>query len=329
MGDTTFSYTYDQRGNITSISDGTNTTTYVYDGKDQLLRENNQAASKTWVYTYDNGGNLLSKTEYAYTTGDLGTALTSNVYTYGNSSWKDLLTAYGDSALSYDASGNLTADGEWTYSWEHGRQLAEMSKAGVTISYDYDADGHRVSKTVNGQETEYYYQGDRLIEVKQGNTWLHYNYDSIGPASAKYVDTIYYFLRNAQGDILGIVDSWGNEVVSYSYDAWGNVLSTTGSMASTLGMLNVLRYRGYVYDDETGLYYLSSRYYNPGWGRFINADGYASTGQGLLGSNMFAYCLNNPVNMTDSDGRLAKWISGLLNVASGVTQVFAGAPQKY
>ena len=125
--------------------------------------------------------------------------------------------------------------------------------------------------------------------------------------------------------MLGIVDSWGNEVVSYSYDAWGNVLSTTGSMASTLGKLNVLHYRGYVCDDETGLYYLTSRFYNPEWGRFINAYVFVSTGQGLLGSNMFAYCLNNPVNMTDSDGRLAKWISGLLNVASGVTQVFAGA----
>ena len=101
---------------------------------------------------------------------------------------------------------------------------------------------------------------------------------------------------------MGIVDSWGKEVVRYRYDAWGNLLETSGDMADTLGKLNVLRYRGYVYDDETGLYYLKARYYNPAWGRFISSDRYASTGQGMLGSNMFAYCNNDPVMMVDSDG---------------------------
>ncbi len=83
---------------------------------------------------------------------------------------------------------------------------------------------------------------------------------------------------------------------------WGQLLSCTGSMASTLGQLNPLRYRGYVYDSETGLYYLQSRYYDPALRRFINADAYTSTGQGFIGNNMFAYCLNNPVNCTDSIG---------------------------
>ena len=208
-------------------------------------------------------------------------------------------------ALTYNSLGGLKTDGTWSYTWEHGRHLKKMISDDASVFFYYDADGHRVRKTVNGQDTEYYYQGDRLIEVKQGSTWLHYNYDSVGPASTKYVDTIYYFLRNAQGDVLGIVDSWGNEVVRYTYDAWGNILSTTGSMANTLGKLNVLRYRGYVYDAETGLYYLNSRYYNPSWGRFINADVFVSTGQGVLGSNMFAYCLNNPVNYCDSIGTMA------------------------
>ena len=75
----------------------------------------------------------------------------------------------------------------------------------------------------------------------------------------------------------------------YTYDAWGNILSTTGSMASTLGQISPLRYRGYVYDEETELYYLQSRYYDPAIGRFLNADAFVSTGQGLLGNNMFAY----------------------------------------
>ena len=88
-------------------------------------------------------------------------------------------------------------------------------------------------------------------------------------------------------------------------DAWGNVLSISGMYANTLGQDNPIRYRGYYYDFETGFYYLQSRYYDPAMGRFINADGYVSTGQGILGNNMFAYCLNNPVNKSDFSGEFA------------------------
>jgi RHS repeat-associated protein len=100
---------------------------------------------------------------------------------------------------------------------------------------------------------------------------------------------------------MGIVSEAGQLVVSYEYDAWGNVLEISGSMATTLGTLNPLTYRGYVYDHETDLYYLQSRYYNPEWGRFLNADSFVSTG-GILGSNMFAYCGNNPVRYADYSG---------------------------
>ena len=91
-------------------------------------------------------------------------------------------------------------------------------------------------------------------------------------------------------------------MVSYTYDVWGKLLSTTGTLASTLGVYNPLRYRGYFYDTETGLYYLMSRYYNPTWGRFINADIFITTGQGIVGSNMFVYCNNNPVMNSDTNG---------------------------
>ena len=104
---------------------------------------------------------------------------------------------------------------------------------------------------------------------------------------------------------MALLDSNGNWVVKYTYDAWGNILTTTASttrMLNTLAKYNPLRYRGYVYDRETGLYYLQSRYYNPKIGRFINADAYISTGQNFAGNNMFAYCINNPVNMVDVAG---------------------------
>ena len=105
-----------------------------------------------------------------------------------------------------------------------------------------------------------------------------------------------------QGDIVAILDSAGSVVVQYKYDAWGKPISKTGSMASTLGTVQPFRYRGYVYDEETGLYYLQTRYYDPENVRFLNADIYVSTGRGLLDSNMFAYCRNNPTCREDSSG---------------------------
>ncbi len=123
-----------------------------------------------------------------------------------------------------------------------------------------------------------------------------------------------------------IVNSSGSPVVNYTYNAWGKLCRTTGSMASTLGTYNPLRYRGYVYDTDTGLYYLQSRYYNPEMGRFINADSYASTGQGIIGNNMFAYCNNNPVNMADKTGTWPSWVAKAVTVvAIGVAVVAATA----
>ena len=112
----------------------------------------------------------------------------------------------------------------------------------------------------------------------------------------------YYYLRNAWNDVIKLIDKTGATVVEYRYDSWGKLLSTSGSLASTLGKNNPFRYRGYVYDEETGFYYLQSRYYNPEVGRFISSDVLLSTGQGVIGHNAYAYCLNNPINGIDPDG---------------------------
>ncbi len=120
--------------------------------------------------------------------------------------------------------------------------------------------------------------------------------------SVKYGNTTYYYVVNIQGDIMAILDTSGSAVVEYAYDAWGKLYSTIGTLADTLGEVNPLTYRGYVYDHETGFYYVSSRYYDPESCRFINADSIVSTDQGFLGTNMFAYCLNNPVRKKDIFG---------------------------
>ena len=122
----------------------------------------------------------------------------------------------------------------------------------------------------------------------------------------------YYYITNLQGDVMYLVDSNGNQVAAYTYDPYGKILSATGAMAE----INPLRYRGYYYDTETGFYYLQSRYYDPNTCRFINADGYASTGQGLMGYNMFAYCNNNSVNSADPAG-YAAWGTNLVSICDG------------
>ena len=128
-------------------------------------------------------------------------------------------------------------------------------------------------------------------------------YDASGlPFACVYEGYRYYYVLNQQGDVIQIVGSGGTVCAEYRYDAWGNVLEIGGMYPGTLGAINPIRYRGYYYDAETGFYYLQSRYYDPSIGRFINADALASTGQGFLGYNMFAYCGNDPVNYVDSCG---------------------------
>ena len=130
---------------------------------------------------------------------------------------------------------------------------------------------------------------------------VRYTYDASGtPMAVTYGGTTYYYATNLQGDVLGMVKADGTTVATYTYDPYGKPLTATGTFAAT----NPLRYRGYVYDTETGLYYLQSRYYDPTTARFLNADAFASTGQGILGNNMFAYCLNNPVNYEDDSGAI-------------------------
>ena len=290
------------------------------------MRENNQAAGKTWTYAYDDGGNIRSKTKYAYTTGTLGAAVRTVAYGYGDAGWSDLLTSIGGQSLTADEIGNLLSDGTWAYTWQHGRQLAGMNKTGTNIAYGYDSDGKRITKIVNGTAYNYHYLGDQLVELTWGGNKLHFTYDSTGPLSVNCNGTEYFYVKNAQGDVTGLVSASGTRVVTYTYDAWGNPLSTTGSLATTLGEQNPLRYRGYVYDTETGLYYLQSRYYNPTWGRFINADAeLAAIGESAQGQNLFVYCNNAPVNMVDPDGSWPKWVTGAINIVSGTLQMMAGA----
>ena len=288
------------------MSDVTNTTSYSYDAQGQLIRENNQPAGKTWVWTYDSGGNILSRTEYAYTTGSPGTAQSSASYTYGDTGWGDLLTAYNGQAITYDGIGNMTSYGGWSLGWSGGRRLSTMSRDGTSLLFAYNDEGQRTEKTANGSTHKYLYRGGLLIADICGNDALYFRYDQNGEVIG-FLRTLgtnraeYRYVKNQQGDVVAVIDFAGAEAATYSYDGWGNVL-TTGGYDANLAARNPLRYRGYYYDSETELYYVTSRYYNPEMGRFICADGYATTYNSAAGANMFAYCLNSTILFRDDQG---------------------------
>ena len=210
--------------------------------------------------------------------------------------------------------------------WTQGRRLSSITKyltGGVrTYDYAYDMSGVRSSKTIEitvdgvlrNRRYDYITQNGKVVRetayyTDGGEEFMHcldFFYDENGHpfAMRKYTDetlssyNTYYYILNAQGDVVKLIAPSGNVYAEYSYDAWGNILDSSGSLRNT----NPLRYRGYYFDKETGFYYLQSRYYDPALGRFLNADSYASTGQGFLGYNMFAYCGNDPVCYEDQKG---------------------------
>ncbi|MBQ9130893.1 MAG: RHS repeat-associated core domain-containing protein [Clostridia bacterium] len=196
----------------------------------------------------------------------------------------------------------------------HQRSLTSMSIGGTAVYYTYNADGIRTQKTVGAGGHVYVLDGSTILKetiVTAGNTThtLYYYYDESGISGLEYNGTKYTYVKNLQGDVIGIINANGVTVVEYKYDAWGNVLSVSGSMASTLGATNPFRYRGYYYDTESGWYYLNSRYYDPQVGRFLNADGIVGANGGIMGYNMFAYCSNNPVIYVDPCGTSASAVA--------------------
>ena len=208
-----------------------------------------------------------------------------------------------------------------------------MSREGETVSFLYDHDGMRIQKVVERDWyptiTSYTLHGELISHMAIDYTDfeteqpmqknLHFFYDADSrPMFVEYNGEKYAYIHNLQGDIVGILDKNGVSVVNYEYDAWGKLLNCTGTMADTLGADNPFRYRGYVYDEEPGLYHLRSRYYNPAWGRFVNADSGLYSATVLLGDNLFAYCCNDFVNKTDIGGMRSKNVTGDMPVVHDI-----------
>ena len=286
IGDKTYKYYYDTLGNITEIKDGNNNCLYYYeyDGMNQLTYVRDYKNSKIYSYSYDTSGNILSErvSEISSNGSPINTQHIS--YSYGDSNWKDKLTSYNGQIITYDAIGNpLTYRDGMTMTWKNGRQLATLQTDENSISYNYDSNSVRISKTVNGVEYTYAYVNGLLMYETRGDSKFYYSYDANGTLySVKYTLTdssnllTYYYTHNSRGDIVGIYNGAGQLRAHYEYDAWGNVLSVTDqndnaiTSSTHIGNLNPFRYRGYYLDTETRFSYLVSHYYYLITHRFVN-----------------------------------------------------------
>lgn len=315
---------------------------YEYDTASQLIRENNKTLEKTYVFVYDVGGNIVSKKEYAFTEDDLSELTPTNTVSYSyDSVWKDKLVNFNGEAITYDEMGNplnyvkqdiidSSAD-NGTLTW-NGRQLESVTIDGITHKYIYDSEGLRIRTERYDSQTNafegavnYIWRDGKLSaysnensdgEIEQnikmlfddtGETigYTHYNLEENEQAT-------FYFGKNVFGDIVTVYNDDGEAMLTYNYDAWGCVTAKAHGetvekiLAAIVAlMFTPITYRGYNYDVSTGLYYLQSRYYNPAYGRFLNADttDILETTKGTIhGANLFAYCNNNPVMNVDYNG---------------------------
>lgn len=358
----TDAFTYDTNGKITthnySSAYKSYNKSYVYDSFGQLVREDNKGLDKTFIYCYDNIGNITSVKTYAYTTADTPSGTyTTDSYTY-DSAQKDRLTKYGYNNISYNAIGYPTSYGEKNLEWQNGRLTKyydQEDEYGIysrdIVDFTYNAYGQRTSKIYEydpgpdysgnftiGVDTTYDYDSSgRLIREFRTEYFtesasltheLIYLYDESGIIGLMYsrngaAPQPYYYRRNPQGDVVAIYTECGHRKAEYAYDAFGNCKVIQNASDTDIAFINPIRYRGYYYDTETKLYYLNARYYNPEWRRFISPDSteYIDS-ENPNGLNLYAYCCNDPVNYADPSGHeaLPNWLKWVIG---GVA--FAGA----
>jgi len=316
-------YEYDPNGNIIRTRNGFNKVVqeYEYDELNRLVKDNDTQIG------YDNNGNILFKGDIEYVYNSMGQ-----------------LVRFGDEdGFAYDKLGNPKTYRGHRLSWNNLRNLESHDD----IEFKYNVSGlrtyksHQVGDTLH--ESYYHWANDQLISetrvatrntcnpeteeihIHDTTTTLDYIYGVDGIIGfVKNNKDKFYFLKNIQGDVTKILNETGETVAEYTYDAWGHIIHSSGELAD----LNPIRYRGYYYDNETNLYYLKTRYYDPEVARFINMDDISIleiSMDMINGLNLYAYCFNDPVNHFDDDGRIFRRIGNWAsNLGRGIWNGFRG-----
>ena len=276
---------------------------YLYNDKGYLIKDDNNQI------TYDENGNIKS---YG-----------SRSFEY-NLQIKDRLSSVNGNEITYSKEMPLNPK-NWNnndYEFE-GRRLIKYNN----YEYTYDNQGLRLLKLKDNQIiNKYYYNDNKLItDYRSSNDRIDFLYDINGLLYGfiNNKSKRYYYIRDILQNILGIIDSAGNIVVKYKYDAYGNILDIIGDVE--LGKRNPFKYKGYYYDNESEMYYCSSRYYVPLWCRWLNADSvsYLKFDE-INGCNLFVYCNNNPVMYSDRSGHSATLFTILIGTCIGMAANIIG-----
>lgn len=330
-------YSYDKMGNISAIfKNGTLIVKYTYDKLNRIIREDNRTLKHTWMFAYDNNGNIITKkeTEFTLKENTEDCIFTEYLYEYDG----DRLVYYKGKTCSYGATGKPSIYKNNNVYWS-GVNVVEYGNNKFT----YDARGRRLTKN----NLVYTYDSNgKLIRQSDG---LEFFYDHTGVAGMKYNDATYIYRKDVQGNIIALLDSSGGIVVKYTYDAWGNyaaealdyydgkvqfknvdsdkAFNADYAKYKQLANINPFRYRGYYYDTETELYFLKTRYYDPEVGRFISPDSIEYLDpETINGLNLYAYCNNNPVSNVDPNGnKWWHWFLGVVAVVALAAVVVASA----
>lgn len=292
-----FHYEYDGAGNITKIWSDMDSSwvAYTYDSLNQLVKET-YSDTTTIEYQYDEMGNRTKVINNGVST----------TYTYNPQ--KNRLLSVGSKNYQYDANGNVTADGTYTYVWGDDNKLKEVKQGTTTIaSFTYDALGRRETTTAGGVTKTYHYDGDLVTYVTESSGKVYrFAYDHGGrPIFMSYNGNQYWYHYDQHGNVIRMTDATGATVAAYKYDAWGNITSST-PVGSEIKDLNPFRYSGYWYDNETGKYYLKARYYDSQIGRFLSKDPITVFVGSQLSLNAYAYAGNEPVGYVDTSGLMPK-----------------------
>ena len=324
---------YDMTGKLSGMNVNGKSIEYTYKDN-KLSQEKNYLLGTKSTKNYSFRGNISSDKKEILLSG--GGSVEDKTINYSYTG--DFMKYYGSLPCMYDAMGNPTMYCGKNAKWK-GKQLTEFDGN----YFNYDGRGRRMRKNA----INYVYDSDgRLIrqykdesKITEPQTFIFY-YDFEGVAAFQYTDknnngTMFFYLRDGQGNIIAIVDSTGSVVVQYYYDAWGNhkVVDADGDEITdqnNIGNLNPFRYRGYYYDTETGLYFLQTRYYDPEVGRFLNRDSvqYADP-ETINGLNLYAYCLNNPVEYADPTGHFVISAIVALAILGGVIGGTVGGVAMY
>lgn len=301
----TRTFTYDDFLRLSSsIIGSTRNVTYQYNSYGLMSSENNSYSNENKTFNYNSSffGQISSIviTDTTYQT--------SETYSY-----------------SYDSLGNRTGKTinnvttTYTYYYHFLNSISDSSK---TISFKYGPNGIRYKKTVTQNSidtvTKYIYDGTKLIALQVDNWKLIFLYDMHGVCGFKAlanpsysggsIDRTFTYIRNELGDVVSVLDDNSNEVISYTYDEWGNIITQSSSSTYpeyyySLMLVNPFRYRGYIYDYETGLYYLNTRYYDPFTHTFLTIDDYKYLDiSNISGVNLYCYCSYNPIMYKDENG---------------------------